>query len=170
MPLGLLQHTCNGRSCKSLDELDDHRSSCPRSGRLKKRFVPMERMLAQIFKEDGARVRFNKFVRNLNVPVVSIQNQRRLEVIAEGLFLYRIKQIAIDTTLVSPLSSEGVPRLQSNLYDVAAIQDVVRRKRQVYSDVFAARRCHLLVAAIETDGRWNDEFSGFVRHLAKSKS
>ena len=130
----------------------------------------MERMLAQILREGGARVRFNQFVRDLNVPAVSIQDQRRIEVIAEGLSLYRGKQIAIDTTLVSPLSSEGAPRFQSNLYDAAAIQDAVRRKRQVYSDVFAARRCHLLVAAIETGGRWNDEFSSFVRHLAKSKS
>ena len=67
----------------------------------------MERMLAQILREGGARVRLNQFVRDLNVPVVSVQDQRRIEVIAEGLSLYRGKQIAIDTTLVSPLSTEG---------------------------------------------------------------
>ena len=129
----------------------------------------MERMLAQIFREGGARVRLNQFVRDLNVPAVSVQDQRRIEVIAKGLSLHRGKQIAIDTTLVSPLSTEGALRFQSNLYD-AAIQDAIRWKRHTYSDMLATRRCHLLVAAIETGGRWNVEFSNFIRHLAKFKS
>ena len=45
-------------------------------------------MAERIFREAGARVRRNVLVRDLNVPGVHPGDERRIEVIAEGLPLY----------------------------------------------------------------------------------
>merc|ERR1711966_519906 len=90
--------------------------------------------------------------------------------IIDGLDLYQGQQIAIDATLVSPLTREGMPRLRSHLVDGAALVDAQRNKERTYHDVVCARRCHLLIAGIETGGRWSIEFSHFIRHLAKARA
>ena len=67
LPLGLAERRYNGARCgAALDSLGDHRAACRLSGRLRRRATPMERMLARICREGGARVRTNQLVRNLN--------------------------------------------------------------------------------------------------------
>ena len=44
----------------------------------------MERMLARVFRESGARVRFNAFLKDMNVGV-SATDDRRIEVLAQDL-------------------------------------------------------------------------------------
>ena len=46
----------------------------------------------------------------LEFPDVARQDERRIEVIANGLALWGGSQLAVDTTLVSPLTSAGGPR------------------------------------------------------------
>ena len=171
LPLPLTSRFCNGRRCRrELDSLGDHRAACPKSGRLKRRSIPMENMIARICREGGARVRTNVLVRDLNIGNVDIEDGRRIEVIAEGLPLYNGRQIAIDATLISTLTREGRPHHHSDDTDGAALNEARRKKERHYSDIVTSQRCHLLVAGIETGGRWEIEFSNFVQHLARNKS
>ena len=67
-----------------LDPLGRHRASCTRSGRIKKRATPTERTVARIFREAGACVRSNVFLRDMNINVAA-QDSRRIEVLAQDL-------------------------------------------------------------------------------------
>ena len=64
---------------------------------------------ARICREAGAVVAMHTLVRDLNVGSVP-GDDRRIEVIANGLPLWGGMQLAVDTTLVSALSSTGAPR------------------------------------------------------------
>ena len=85
------------------DALGDHRSACPRSGVLRARGGPLERAPARICREAGAVVAMHTLVRDLDVGSVP-GDDRRIEVIANGLPLWGGMQLAVDTTLVSALS------------------------------------------------------------------
>ena len=69
----------------------------------------MERAMARICREAGASVCTNVLLRDLNTHS-SRTDERRIEVIANGLPLWNGSQLAIDTTLVSPLTSQAEPR------------------------------------------------------------
>ena len=67
----------------ALDALGDHRAACARAGVVGPRSVPLERTAARICREAGARVAEN---------------------VLGGV------QVAVDTTLVSPVRADGAPR------------------------------------------------------------
>ena len=62
-PRCLLQLWC------TLDVFGRHRTACIGTGRLRKRATPFERMVARIFWESGAYIRFNAFLLDMNVVV-----------------------------------------------------------------------------------------------------
>ena len=131
----------------------------------------MERVIARICRESGGRVNVNVYVRDLNIPTdSSLSPNRQIEVIVDGLPLYHGRQLAIDATLVGPLSKNGLPRLGSHLRDGASLRHARQNKYNTYRDIVASRRCHLLVAGMEIGGRWSNEFLGFVRQLAEHKA
>ena len=72
----------------------------------------MERAMARICREAGASVCTNVLLRDLNTHS-SRTDERRIEVIANGLPLWNGSQLAIDTTLVSPLTSQAEPGVTS---------------------------------------------------------
>ena len=73
LPLQFDETRCSG--CHGpLDALGRHKAACPSTGRLKKRASPMERVLARVCREAGARVKFNAFT-----------DTRRIEVLAQDL-------------------------------------------------------------------------------------
>ena len=105
LPLTITEVACEG--CQApLDAHGRRRAACPRSGRLKKRATPIERVLARICREAGARVTFNAFLRDMNVGVPA-RDGRRIEVLAQDLPCYAVTQLAIDITLRAPLTSAG---------------------------------------------------------------
>ena len=68
LPLQMTEARCEG--CHALlDSCGHHRASCPRSGRVKKRATPTEHTVARIFREAGATVRKNVFLKDMNVEV-----------------------------------------------------------------------------------------------------
>ena len=95
---------------------------------------------------------------------------RRLEVVANGLSLARGAQLAVDTTLVSPLKRNGDPVPGSQRGPGAALARAKRRKGKVYRDVLESRRTQLLVFGVEVGGRWSDDADGFTRLLARERA
>ena len=78
------QASGNTAGCQSpLDPLGRHRAACLRTGRLRKRATPIERVLARVCLA-GARVRFNAFLRDMNIGV-GANDGRCIEVLAQDL-------------------------------------------------------------------------------------
>ena len=104
-PLSLSARAC--RCGRPLDAFGHHRSACATSGVLGRRGFPLESAAARVCREAGARVRTNVMVRDLDLLPHDRVDNRRLEVVADGLSLHGGAQLAIDTTFVSPLARDG---------------------------------------------------------------
>ena len=70
-----VQSTCSGCH-ETLDPLGYHRNACSHSGRIQRRATPIERVMARICREAGARVKFNALLRVMNVRVASCDARR----------------------------------------------------------------------------------------------
>ena len=168
LPLGLTARQC--RCHRTLDPFGGHRAACPQAGILRGRGVPLERAAATICRETGARVTTHTRVADLNIDQLHRYDDRRIEVIANGLNLWGGPQLAVDTTLVSPLTRDGQPRTHAGTYRGAALHAARRSKERTYPELLATRRCKLVVLAIEVAGRWSQEAATFIRPLAAAKS
>ena len=105
---------------------------------------------ARVCREAGARVSTNVLVRDLDLLPLQHADARRLEVVADGLPLYHGAQIAVDTTLVSPLRRSGTPHSRCAWEDGAALRQARRRKERVYPELSGAHgRARLVVLANE---------------------
>ena len=144
--------------------LGHHRAACAEAGVLGKRGFPLECAAAQVCREAGARVTTNSFIRDLDLGEFNRLDGRRIEVIADGLSLWQGAQLAIDTTLVSPLHrAVSRPGL--------ALEQARRRKEATYPQLVGDEgRARLVVLAAETGGRWSIETAQFLRGLAKGKA
>ena len=99
---------CKGASCQAdLDPLGDHAAACCRSGLLKLRARPVEKVWARVLREAGCTVREHFCMRDAGLPSVSANDQRHLEVVASGLAYQRGVPLAVDATVVSPLKACG---------------------------------------------------------------
>ena len=161
LPLPLAARTCRCR--RTLDLLGDHRAACAQSG------GALERAAARVCREAGARVT-HTLLSDLNVPAVQRLDSRRIEVIANGLPLHQGAQLAVDTTLVSPLTSTGHPRQRRGDFTGAALADARRAKKRTYPELLHGGRCRLVVVAMEVGGRWSGEAATFIRSLAQARS
>ena len=72
-------------------------------------------------------------VRDLDLAAFNILDGRRLEVVADGLTLFRGAQLAIDTTMVSPLHRDGTVRRRA-AHVGAALEAARRRKERTYPE------------------------------------
>ena len=95
---------------------------------LGKRGFPLECAAAQVCREAGGRVATNVFIRDLELAEFNAFDNRRVEVIADGLTLWQGAQLAIDTTLVSPLRGDGSARPRAADHNGAALQEARRKK------------------------------------------
>ena len=167
LPLPLTAAFCRCR--RRQDEFGDHLAACPRSGVLRARGAPLERAAARVCREAGATVATNVLVRDLNVAPCR-QDDRRIEVIANGLPLWGGVQVAVDTTLASPLTAAGEPRRESRRTAGAALRHARRAKERTYPELCNSGRCRLVVLGIETGGRWSPEAVTFLRLIARSRA
>ena len=76
--------------------------------------------------------------------------------IANGLPFWGGKQLAIDTTVVSALTGQGVAR---GRWEGQAIHEAENAKRRRYHELVDGDRCHLLVMAFEVAGRCHEAVS-----------
>ena len=107
LPLPVPEAVCEG--CGALLDVNDrHRAACPVSGRLKTRGAPTERVIARVCREAGATIRLNIMLKDMNVGVKA-GDERRIEVLAQGLPLHGVAQLAVDASLRQfALSVEGI--------------------------------------------------------------
>ena len=90
----------------------------------------------------SARVTVNSRLADMNLPVDRLDD-RRLEVVANG---PNGAQVAVDNTLVSPLSSSGEPCRHAGRVDGAALREARRRKERTYPELLRSQRCRSLHA------------------------
>ena len=151
LPLDLDERRC--RCGKTLDWLGDHRAACGTGGVLQTRAVPLERMWARVGREAGARVRTHTYLNDLNVLRVKPTDGRRLEVVLRGLPANLVGQVAVDATLVSPLTRKGAARPRAHWQDGAALKDARKKKVTTFSELLKTRRCTLAIAEMNVGER-----------------
>ena len=85
----------------------------------------------------GAPCTLIKACHNAVVILGGLQNTNRTggEVVADGLPLFHGAQLAIDTTLVSPVGRDGLPRPRCAREDGAALTIARRRKERTYPEL-----------------------------------
>ena len=168
LPLPLTEARCT--AChEPLDAWGRHRAACPHTGRLKKRAGPVERVMARICREAGARVRFNAYLRDMNVRVRA-DDARQIEVLAQDLPCFGGTQLAVDVTLRSALGRSGEAQPNAADVDGAVLSQSRLDKERKCPELLASRRCRLVEVAIETGGRWSDEAVDFIWQLATAKA
>ena len=138
---------------------------------LGKRGFPLECAAAQVCREAGARVASNVFVRDMDLAAFDALDGRRLEIVADGLTLWRGAQLAIDTTMVSTLRRDGTARPRAADHDGAVLEVARRRKETTYPELSGeGGRARLVVLAAEVGGRWNSETAQFLTALARARA
>ena len=119
LPLPLAPRHCRCRGL--LDPLGDHRSACATSGVLASRALPLEHAAARVCSEVGAQVA--RLVRLASMNFDSpISDERRIEVVANGLRLWHGSQLALDATSVSPLTRGGELHLRADVQPGLAVE------------------------------------------------
>ena len=159
LPMPLTVRTC--RCGRPLDTLGRYCAACARVG---------ESVAARICREAGGRVSTNVFFRDLDLMGPGVPDARRLEVV-NGLPLFGGSQIAVDTTLVSALHSDGTPLRGAATEDGVALRAAVLRKMRRYPELVGPRaRARLVVMGVEVGGRWAPETRTFLSLLARAKT
>ena len=166
----LLPPTQNRCRCgRSMDIYGDHRAACSRAGILGTRGFALEAAAARICREADARMATNYFVRDFIIAVPA-GDSRRLEVVANNLPLWNGAQLAVDTTLVSPLRADGAPALNAHVSDGIVLRRARRRKERTYPELVSRNRARLAVLAAETGGRCSSETMNFLQQLAHARA
>ena len=167
--LPLCQRVCRCR--RFLDLKGDHRAACAVCGVLSKRGFALESAMARVCRESGARVQFNSFLRDLNIGPAGVTDGRRIEVIANGLPLFKGAQLAIDTTIVCPVGRDGTAHARAADVDGISLEQARARKERRYPELIGiGGRAKLVVFALETGGRWSDEAWRFIHLLSKARA
>ena len=161
LPLPLSARSC--RCGRPLDVLGHHRAACGTAGVLARRGWVLENVAARVCREAGGSVRVNVLVRDMDLHEFNQLDGRRLEVVVGGLPLWNGAQLAIDTTMVSPVRSEGTARAGTASINGKA-SDVARaRKARRYPELSGEHGwARLLVLGTEVGGRWSTEAATFL--------
>ena len=164
----------SSRSCRCgrpFDVLGHHRAARANVGVLGRRGFALESAAARVCQEAGGRVLVNVAVRDLDIGVPDRKDDRRLEVVADGLLLFHGAQIAVNTTLVSVLRRDGTPHPRSVNEDGAALAQARRRKELRHPELAGQHgRALLVVLGSEVGGRWSEECRHFLCQLASAKT
>ena len=86
-------------------------------------------------KEVPARIRANVFVRDMDLAELNRLDNRRIEIVADGLHLFRGVQLATDTTMVSPLHRDGMARRGTAQQNGKALEEARRRTERTYPEL-----------------------------------
>ena len=110
----------------------------------------MEKAAAQMCREGGGSVSTHVIVRNMDVPSVAVGDAKRFEILVDGLSMFNGSQLAVDTTLVSPLRRDGTARPSAATKDGAAFRFARKDKERTYTLLTGNYgRCRLVVLACD---------------------
>ena len=113
----------------------------------------------------------NVFVRDMDLAVHNGLDSCRLEIVADGLTLWRGAQLATDTTMVSLLRRDGTTKPRAANFDGAALEVGRRRKEATCPELSGeGGRARLVVLAAEVGGRWSAETAQFLTALANARA
>ena len=104
---------------------------------------------------------------NLSVPA---GDERRVEVLASGLPGWGGKQLAVDATLRSALTTDGAAQPGAHDTNGAALQHAKQTKLSTYPEFASSARCQLVVVGVETGGRISDEAVDWITELAWARA
>ena len=114
----------------------------------------MESAGVRICREAGVRVVANAMLREFDLAVPNPRDQRRLEILVDGLPLFGGAQLAVETTLVSLLHCDGSPHPRAANEDGAVLAAARRLKERTYPELVGPRRrARVVVLAGEIGGR-----------------
>ena len=100
-----------------------------------------------------------------------LSDDRRIEVVANGLALWHGSQQAVDAIIVSPDTRAGEAQPEADVHPGRAVDGAARRKRhQTYPELVRARRCRLVVVGVEVGGRFGAEAATWLRLLAGQRA
>ena len=89
-------------------------------------------------------------MRDLDLHAFNKLDGRRLEIIADGIPLWRGAQLAIDTTLVPSIRADGTARRHAAHRDGVALEEARRTKERKYPELVGnGGRARLVVVAAE---------------------
>ena len=88
-------------------------------------------------------------IMNIDVPV---SDDRRIEVVANGLPMWHGAQQAVDATIVSPVTRAGDAQPGADVHPGRAVDGARRKRHQTYPELVRARRCRLVVVGVEVGG------------------
>ena len=126
----------------------------------------MESAAARVCREAGARVATNLLVRDMDLDVPNAHDNRRLEVVADGLPLFGGVQLAVDTTLVSAVRGDGQPQRGASNRDGVVLTRSRKKKETTYPELVRPGSR----AKLEVGGRWSKEARTFVQLLAQARA
>ena len=96
---------------------------------------------------------------------------RRIEVIVDGLSLWHGAQLAVDTTVVSPLHGDGSARRNAATTSGVSLQAARRAKETTYPELSGEGvGARLVVRAAEVVGRWSQKTADFLNAIAKARA
>ena len=157
LPLPLGPRRCPGTRCRArLDATGDHVASCMRAGGVQRRAKPLERAWVRVFREAGARVVPQAFLRDLDLGL-SLRDTRRIDLVARGLNLFNGVPVCGDASMASPLHANGDPWSGAADHDGVAINRARQEHEHRYPELVAGERARLLVLGCEVGGRWAPE-------------
>ena len=117
------------------------------------------------------RVTTNVVVRDLDLRLPDAAHGRRLEVAVDGLPLFGGAQLAVDTTMVGAVHTDGTAIRGASNADGVAVVAARRRKERTFPELVGPRaRARLVVLGVEVGGRLSTETQSFLSRLAKAKA
>ena len=113
----------------------------------------MESAGVRFCREAGGRVVANAMLREFDLAAPNPRDQHRLEILVDGLPLFGGAQLAVDTTLVSPLHCDGSLHPRAANEDGAVLAAARLLKKRTYPELVAPRRRARLVVFGRRDRR-----------------
>ena len=106
---------------------------------------------------------------DLVLPAVAAGDGRRLEVVVDGPPLFGGAQLAVDTTLVCALRTDGQPTTRAAVEDGARVTRARRRKEATYPELVGRHaRARLVVLGVEVGERFSLETQSFLTQVARA--
>ena len=153
LPLGPAICGQEGHGCgRRLDAWGDHAPACPRTGYLAKR-AKLVAVCREAVGPEGHVVP-QQWLTHTSAPGVLASDCRRLDLVVYGASPQGLA-LGCDATLVSTVTSEGVPHPRAEHTAGVALLAAERRKHATYPELRFGGGQRLCVLATEVGGRWS---------------